>query len=207
MGCKRFAGLRTQPGNHVQGARRQPAVGGHLGDPALACSRAPRCAADYQGRISGPFLDRIDLRIDDTYFPVASSIMDITWTPESGQFALDEATIQIGQSRAYLSGVFAMGLDPKYGSTIGIAISGRDISIHPGDMDAPAAPFDSVSAYTANARRLSPVASKKSVFLFWEEISLKPVAIALPPGMNPDPLFYGGSTHTTLSILPKLNGF
>lgn len=37
---------------------------GHLGDAALACSRAPRCAADYQGRVSGPLLDRIDLHID-----------------------------------------------------------------------------------------------------------------------------------------------
>lgn len=37
---------------------------GHLGDAALACSRAPRCAADYQARVSGPLLDRIDLSVD-----------------------------------------------------------------------------------------------------------------------------------------------
>ena len=37
---------------------------GHLGDPALACSRAPRCAVDYQAKISGPMLDRIDLHVD-----------------------------------------------------------------------------------------------------------------------------------------------
>jgi len=90
-------------------------------------------------------LTGIDLRIDDTYFPVASSIMDITWTPETGQFALDEAAVQVGQSTAYLSGVFAMGLDPQYGPTIGISISGRDVSIHPGDMDAPEKPLESVS--------------------------------------------------------------
>jgi magnesium chelatase family protein len=28
------------------------------------CGRAPRCAEEYQARLSGPFLDRIDLRID-----------------------------------------------------------------------------------------------------------------------------------------------
>ncbi|HEY6869873.1 MAG TPA: ATP-binding protein, partial [Novosphingobium sp.] len=37
---------------------------GHLGDPALGCSRAPRCAADYQARVSGPLLDRIDLHVE-----------------------------------------------------------------------------------------------------------------------------------------------
>jgi magnesium chelatase family protein len=30
----------------------------------LACSRAPRCAADYQARVSGPLLDRIDLHVE-----------------------------------------------------------------------------------------------------------------------------------------------
>jgi magnesium chelatase family protein len=37
---------------------------GHLGDPALACARAPRCAADYQAKVSGPLLDRIDLHVE-----------------------------------------------------------------------------------------------------------------------------------------------
>ncbi len=37
---------------------------GHLADPGLACSRAPRCAADYQSKISGPLFDRIDIHID-----------------------------------------------------------------------------------------------------------------------------------------------
>lgn len=37
---------------------------GHLGDPALACARAPKCAADYQAKVSGPLLDRIDLHVE-----------------------------------------------------------------------------------------------------------------------------------------------
>jgi magnesium chelatase family protein len=45
-------------------AAMNPCRCGQLDDPALACSRAPRCAADYQGRLSGPLLDRIDLHVD-----------------------------------------------------------------------------------------------------------------------------------------------
>ncbi|OYW46842.1 MAG: AAA family ATPase [Sphingomonadales bacterium 12-68-11] len=45
-------------------AAMNPCRCGHLGDAALACSRAPRCAADYQGKVSGPMLDRIDLHVE-----------------------------------------------------------------------------------------------------------------------------------------------
>ncbi len=45
-------------------AAMNPCRCGHLDDAALACSRAPRCAVDYQARISGPLLDRIDLQIE-----------------------------------------------------------------------------------------------------------------------------------------------
>jgi magnesium chelatase family protein len=45
-------------------AAMNPCRCGHLDDPGLACSRAPRCAADYQSRISGPLFDRIDLHIE-----------------------------------------------------------------------------------------------------------------------------------------------
>lgn len=43
---------------------------GHLGDSDLECTKAPRCAADYQSKISGPMLDRIDLHVDVPPVPV-----------------------------------------------------------------------------------------------------------------------------------------
>jgi magnesium chelatase family protein len=45
-------------------AAMNPCRCGHLSDPALACARAPRCAADYQSKLSGPLLDRIDLHVE-----------------------------------------------------------------------------------------------------------------------------------------------
>ena len=58
-------------------AAMNPCRCGHLGDPSLACARAPRCAADYQARVSGPLLDRIDLHVE-----VASvSAADLTLPP------------------------------------------------------------------------------------------------------------------------------
>ena len=45
-------------------AAMNPCRCGYLGDEALACSRAPRCAGDYQSRISGPLFDRIDLHVE-----------------------------------------------------------------------------------------------------------------------------------------------
>ena len=59
---------------------------GHLADPALACARAPKCAADYQSRISGPLFDRIDLHVDVP----AVSAADLTLPPPAD----DSATVR-----------------------------------------------------------------------------------------------------------------
>lgn len=45
-------------------AAMNPCRCGYLGDPAMACNRAPRCASDYQAKISGPLYDRIDLHVE-----------------------------------------------------------------------------------------------------------------------------------------------
>ncbi|HEX9932614.1 MAG TPA: YifB family Mg chelatase-like AAA ATPase, partial [Allosphingosinicella sp.] len=54
----------TFPARFQLVAAMNPCRCGHLGDPTLACSRAPRCAADYQAKVSGPFLDRVDLHVE-----------------------------------------------------------------------------------------------------------------------------------------------
>jgi magnesium chelatase family protein len=45
-------------------AAMNPCRCGHGGAGRGACGRAPRCQTDYQGRISGPLMDRIDLHVD-----------------------------------------------------------------------------------------------------------------------------------------------
>ena len=45
-------------------AAMNPCRCGKAGEPGHVCRRGPRCAADYQARISGPLLDRIDIRIE-----------------------------------------------------------------------------------------------------------------------------------------------
>ena len=61
-------------------AAANPCKCGYLTDPARACSRAPICGEEYMGRISGPLMDRFDLRVEVP--PVAFTDLDL---PQSGE--------------------------------------------------------------------------------------------------------------------------
>ena len=54
----------TYPARVMFVAAMNPCRCGHLDDPAQACARAPKCAREYQSKISGPLFDRIDLHVD-----------------------------------------------------------------------------------------------------------------------------------------------
>ncbi|QXI64378.1 YifB family Mg chelatase-like AAA ATPase [Paracoccus marcusii] len=45
-------------------AAANPCRCGYLADPGRACSRAPVCGDSYLGKISGPLMDRFDLRLE-----------------------------------------------------------------------------------------------------------------------------------------------
>ena len=60
-------------------AAANPCKCGYMTDPARACARAPICGDEYLGRISGPMMDRFDLRIEVP--PVAYTDLDL---PPSG---------------------------------------------------------------------------------------------------------------------------
>lgn len=61
-------------------AAANPCKCGYLADAARACSRAPICGEDYMARISGPLMDRFDLRVEVP--PVAFTDLDL---PENGE--------------------------------------------------------------------------------------------------------------------------
>jgi magnesium chelatase family protein len=56
----------TYPARFMMVAAMNPCRCGRAADPGFSCKRGPnvRCAADYQARLSGPLLDRIDLHIE-----------------------------------------------------------------------------------------------------------------------------------------------
>jgi magnesium chelatase family protein len=60
----RAAAHITYPARVQLIAAMNPCKCGYLDDPSMACTRAPKCAVDYQMKISGPLFDRIDLHVD-----------------------------------------------------------------------------------------------------------------------------------------------
>ncbi|MCF2869637.1 YifB family Mg chelatase-like AAA ATPase [Octadecabacter sp. G9-8] len=82
-------------------AAANPCKCGYLTDPNRACARVPICGEEYMSRISGPLMDRFDLRIEVP--PVAFSDLDL---PQNGETS---ATIagRVSAGRAIQTARFA----------------------------------------------------------------------------------------------------
>jgi magnesium chelatase family protein len=76
-------------------AAMNPCRCGYLAEPGRACGRAPRCAEEYQSKLSGPLLDRIDLHIDVP--PVAAS--DLALPPPAESSADIAARVHAARAR------------------------------------------------------------------------------------------------------------
>ena len=75
-------------------AAMNPCRCGYLSDPALGCGRAPKCAGDYQARISGPLFDRIDMHVE----VAGVSASDLTLPPPAEGSA--EVAARVAKARA-----------------------------------------------------------------------------------------------------------
>lgn len=91
-------------------AAMNPCRCGHALDPGYSCGRGPvqRCASQYQARLSGPLLDRIDLQIEVPAVSAADLILPAP-TEGSTEVARRVAAARARQAERYsaigLSGV------------------------------------------------------------------------------------------------------
>jgi magnesium chelatase family protein len=86
----------TYPARFMLVAAMNPCRCGRANDAGFACRRGPntRCAAEYQTRISGPLLDRIDLNIEVPAVTAADLILP---PPAEGS---KEVAARVAQARA-----------------------------------------------------------------------------------------------------------
>ncbi|RAI43327.1 YifB family Mg chelatase-like AAA ATPase [Rhodoplanes roseus] len=77
----------TYPARFMLVAAMNPCRCGRASEPDFACRRGPiaRCTAEYQGRLSGPLLDRIDLHVD---IPAVSAADLVLPPPAEGSAAV-----------------------------------------------------------------------------------------------------------------------
>jgi len=68
-------------------AAANPCKCGYLPDPARACARAPQCGEAYLGRVSGPLMDRFDIRVDVP--PVSFTDLDLPSAGDSSAAVRD----------------------------------------------------------------------------------------------------------------------
>src|SRR5206468_9328408 len=86
----------TYPARFMLVAAMNPCRCGRASDPGFSCRRGQntRCAADYQGRLSGPLIDRIDLHIEVPAVTAADLIL-----PPPGEGSREVAA-RVAQARA-----------------------------------------------------------------------------------------------------------
>jgi magnesium chelatase family protein len=89
----RAQGHVTYPARFQLIAAMNPCRCGHFVE--LACGRAPRCAEEYQARLSGPLLDRIDLHIDVP----AVSLGDLALPPAAEDSATVARRVTVARAR------------------------------------------------------------------------------------------------------------
>ena len=113
----------TYPARFMLVAAMNPCRCGHAFEPGCACKRGriDRCTSDYQMRISGPLMDRIDLRIEVPAVTAADLILP---PPAEGSA---EVASRVAAARQIQAARFAAaGLPQIRTNAEAPALAGRD---------------------------------------------------------------------------------
>ncbi len=100
------------PSRFLLVAAANPCKCGYLADPNRACARVPHCGEDYMSRISGPLMDRFDLRVEVP--PVGFQDLDLPATGESSACVAARVTV----SRSMQEKRFAQHTDVRVNADI-----------------------------------------------------------------------------------------
>lgn len=95
-------------------AAANPCKCGYLPDPARACARVPVCGEDYLGRISGPLMDRFDLRVEIP--PVAFA--DLANDAPKGECS-EKVAQRVAEARARQTARYADSPDLRVNADLG----------------------------------------------------------------------------------------
>ncbi len=135
----------TYPARFMLVAAMNPCRCGHANDPGFSCRRGQttRCSTDYQARLSGPLLDRIDLHIEVPAVTAADLILP---PPAEGSREVAERVAQARERQ--VARYAAIGL-PHVRSNA--AVSGAVLE----DVARPDAPGMTLLREAADAMRLS----------------------------------------------------
>ncbi len=108
----------TWPANFQLIAAMNPCRCGYFGVPDQECSKAPKCADDYQSRLSGPLLDRIDLQVDVPQVSVA----DLSSVPDGESSSRVAARVKKVRE---ISRARFLSLDPETPHMVNADMSGK----------------------------------------------------------------------------------
>ena len=109
----RAAAHVTYPARFQLVAAMNPCRCGYLGDAGRECGKAPRCGEDYQSRISGPLMDRMDLTVQVQPVPPA----ELSRAPRGEPSAVVAA--RVAQARAAQRTRYGQGLSTNAEAEIG----------------------------------------------------------------------------------------
>src|SRR2546430_5281778 len=134
----------TYPARFMLVAAMNPCRCGRASDPGFSCRRGPntRCAAEYQTKLSGPLLDRIDLNIEVPAVTAADLILP---PPAEGS---KEVALRVARARAVQAERYAaLGLN-------GVLTNPAGPVGPPQDRGAPGNPGGAILARSAAALRV-----------------------------------------------------